>query len=283
MKSQNPVQNVAKMSIKKTKQNVANKSAERDAIKPNEGNDVKSSQEIARNAKLEELKKLLSEVTSKDMVGRHAIGVVVNDVKNTPDTYGKEAVKQLAQDLGFEKSTMYEYANVAEAWPARDFTKLCERRTGNGMPITFSHLVELIRIKNEASRAKLLEKVFEDSLSVRALREDTNEGTTKSSKKRAAVPILATMISAADKVIEIQSRWTSSLQEIREFPSTTELAAQLADVVAKNEALCTATLKTGELLETEWRRVKAELDASVGVQPSQLSSGSKVRSERRSE
>ncbi len=231
---------------------------------------------IAWNTKRNEIQKLIAEDTSSELTRRHKIGVGVLELKNE-DKYGTGAVERLADDLGYHKSTLYEYADVAEMWPSGAFEKLCVRKTTKGMPITFSHLVELTGVKNAKRRASLLEQVFTKSLSVRGLQEKI-EGRAKSAAKLAsryngveAEPTdLARMLLGVGESLQVVSMWMASLPTIRKLPSTKELAKQLADAVAQAEALRAAVVEHGKLLEMEFKRVESELNVEM-VPTSQLS------------
>lgn len=251
-------------------------------MKPQNQN-VENAQKVALDAKVEEIKQLLSEDASNELARRHRIGLAVLDLKDGR-TYGDRAVERLAKRIGYDKSTLYEYADVAKTWPSEALEKLCARRTTKGMPITFSHLVELAAVASER-RVTLLERVFEKSLSVRALQEligdqDNHVGKPKKAISGRAAKVgmqttdrsgLAGWIAEVDAQLEAQARWTSSLPEIRTLPSTAELAQQLTTAIASNEALRAAAAETTKLLEIERQRVATALtDTPRSSSPTRL-------------
>jgi hypothetical protein len=186
---------------------------------------VDGAQEIAWNTKREEIKKLLSEDTSDMLARRHKIGVAVVELKNE-DMYGYHAVERLADDLGYDKSTLYEYADVAEAWPAKAFSEVCGRKTTKGMPITFSHLVELTDVDNPKRRAKLLDEVFAKSLSVRALREKIGGQSKKVVRAAGATKprTFAALFNQVDVAVAVLADWKTSLPEMCKAASASEIA-----------------------------------------------------------
>ena len=44
--------------------------------------------------------------------------------------------KQLAEDLCYEVTTLYDHGNVVATWPEKEFAKICKRTTtGASLPI----------------------------------------------------------------------------------------------------------------------------------------------------
>lgn len=214
-------------------------------------------QERARNAKLAEIKQLLAKAETNDLDARYRIGIVVNDVKINRKKYGDGAVNHVADELSIERTSLYAYAKVVQLWPEKEFEKLCRRKNTAGLPITFSHLIELTKrglMKNEPKREKLLDKVFSKSLSVRALRDEIGGGMERPKQ---------------DAIATMRSSWMTTISDIKEQPSTKELIERIVTEKTKIDAIRAAAEEAVKALEVEQQRVEHELAATV-VQTPQL-------------
>lgn len=80
-------------------------------------------------------------------------------------------IEACARAVGLSRQTLQPYATVAARWSAPELRHLlAERRNAHGHPISISHLVLLARLSNPA-RDQWLERVFDEALTVRQLRE----------------------------------------------------------------------------------------------------------------
>jgi hypothetical protein len=80
-------------------------------------------------------------------------------------------IEACARAVGLSRQTLQPYATVAARWSAPDLRHLlADRRNARGEPISISHLVLLARLANPA-RDHWLERVFDEGLTVRQLRE----------------------------------------------------------------------------------------------------------------
>jgi DNA-binding response OmpR family regulator len=80
-------------------------------------------------------------------------------------------IEACARAVGLSRQTLQPYATVASRWTAPELLHLlAERRNARGEPISISHLVLLARLSNPA-RSQWLERVFDEGLTVRQLRE----------------------------------------------------------------------------------------------------------------
>ena len=70
----------------------------------------------ALRSRCERICEALAEVGPKDARLRYRIGVLVNRVQASPSKYGRAAVEQLGQYLGYGSKTLYHYAVVASGW-----------------------------------------------------------------------------------------------------------------------------------------------------------------------
>jgi hypothetical protein len=79
------------------------------------------------------------------------------------------AAQSVAMVLGVAPTTLQRWAQVSRCFDRQSIDSLCARRDQKGRRITFWHLVELARV-SQAKRARLVELVFAESLSVAQLR-----------------------------------------------------------------------------------------------------------------
>jgi hypothetical protein len=80
------------------------------------------------------------------------------------------AVQSVAIGLGVAPTTLQRWGRVSRCFDQQSIDALCARRDQKGRPITFWHLVELARV-SQPKRARLVELVFAQSLSVAHLRK----------------------------------------------------------------------------------------------------------------
>jgi hypothetical protein len=117
----------------------------------------------------QELCKLWENRTGKELTDHHAIGQLVAAIDDDEGTYGKRAVAKLAQALGLNRATLYDYAAVARYWSTEEITKVRERKGFMGRSLSWSHLVELSRVKKKSEREKLFVQALVEGLTVREL------------------------------------------------------------------------------------------------------------------
>jgi hypothetical protein len=112
-----------------------------------------------------ELRDELARVGRADAKARYNIGVAVNDLKD----HRKRGVSLLADELGFDRKTLYKFGAVAEAWPWSVVKGILEREDAKGLPISFSHLVVVASVEDTGKRDELIDAILEERLSVRQL------------------------------------------------------------------------------------------------------------------
>lgn len=120
--------------------------------------------------KYEKLVKIVAGLATNEARRKHAIGLTVAEMHGDEKKYGKKSVVTLATLLAIDKSTLNDYARVARAWrTARELTAVLRERNTVGIPITFSHLVEIAGFVKE-QRGRLLKLVRDNNLTVEQLR-----------------------------------------------------------------------------------------------------------------
>lgn len=104
-----------------------------------------------------------------DPLVRFAMGAIVAEIKANPDHYGHSGVSAVATALGEDAPSLYRHATVAERWTASEVESLLARNGSGERPLSWSHIVLLGSVTSPAERARLIERVLAEGLSVREL------------------------------------------------------------------------------------------------------------------
>lgn len=174
----------------------------------------------------ESIRELLASAGRSEVRSRHAVGVIVSEVKRTRHKYGARAVAQIATALGTDEQTLYRCAVVAECWTEPQIEALLERTTELGQPLSFSHFVLLASVSSARTRAALFDRAVREALSVRrlALLVEVPEGggETAGESGRALGRVLRTTERLAREVESIEGVLSdpSSTPELREQART---------------------------------------------------------------
>ncbi|MDC0743210.1 DUF1016 N-terminal domain-containing protein [Polyangium mundeleinium] len=119
----------------------------------------------------DKVRKALVKAGPQDTRARYQLGELVKDAKTDEEKYGKKAVAQIAVSLGYDEKTLYRYALVAKAWSLDELNELLKQSSlKTGMPIGFSHLLEIAGIDDKRKRRKYVNQVLKEGLSVRELK-----------------------------------------------------------------------------------------------------------------
>jgi hypothetical protein len=88
-----------------------------------------------------EIRDLLAAATRHDVLTRHRVGALIAETKRAEHTYGTGALRILADALGWDETTLYRYAIVAECWTEGELTEILSRSPPDRPLVTWSHLV----------------------------------------------------------------------------------------------------------------------------------------------
>ena len=186
----------------------------------------------------ENLVKQVGEFTHAEAVGRYRIGAKVLLVKNNEARYGSRAVESLAVLLGYEKSTLHDYVNVAETWERADFIALSKRKNEKGLPLRFSHFVVLARVSDGRRRNGFITRALEESLTVRQLEDlvrrelggdDAEAPAETADKDEAKVQRVVARWEAATDELDRDTRALVQLAEQNRTPEVLRLVTAAAD------------------------------------------------------
>lgn len=150
--------------------------------------------------KYETIRGLMSEEAEGGARLSYRVGVEVRSIKEDVGRYGRNSVKILAAGLGRTAACFYAYATVAKVWNPTDFEALVSRRNSEGLPLTFSHFVELAKERSLEERKALLERAFDESLSVRALERDVAGRRRRASTRTPTTGMVVGRLIASSKV-----------------------------------------------------------------------------------
>jgi hypothetical protein len=101
---------------------------------------------------------------------RHDIGSRSKQAVEEKATYGCQAVQQIAEYVGMSADRLYKLCSYAESYSREQLEQWAERQMSNGGRLSYNHLTTILIVKYAMERLRLVERVFEESLSVRALR-----------------------------------------------------------------------------------------------------------------
>lgn len=179
---------------------------------------------------------------------RYDIGAEVNELRRAEATYGAGLVAEVATAVGRDVDTLYDYASVASLVPRDKFRELTERVNAAGVPLSFSHFVELAT-KNGKRKDKglredqwlaLFERALNEKLSVRTLgtlvRRMLNEGTATEAKNGMSLP----------KLMRMTGRLLDYLSKVDDLTIALE-----SDGSPKNEVQLTTTIEQLEAIRAK--------------------------------
>ena len=231
--------------------------------------------EISKNEHLQtkynELQDLLGKGLRGEAQAKYDSGRVVADVMDKPKRYGEQGVKLLGKAFRLDVDTLYGYANVARVWSATDFKKLMTRTGDLGVPLTFSHLIELSKVKEAKKRDRLIERCLDEGLTVRELKNALvgrrshlevvkDDPAESESAESSSVGSISKLVELSSEVIDQVRTIHGALTAIEEEESTENLRELLASAVKGQRELqeaCAANLKA---LELQLERVAHDLD-----------------------
>lgn len=132
----------------------------------------------------EQLRGLAERASARDALMKYLVGELVCEVQGDEGKYGAHAVEKLSAKLGsgFKADTLYDAASVARTWGKSEFSELVRRGDAERRRLSFSHFVELARVKLPEKREHLLQRALKDGLSVRRLAALIDEGAGTASE-----------------------------------------------------------------------------------------------------
>jgi hypothetical protein len=140
-------------------------------------NRSKPPEATANNALLKactQVRAILDRADKQDIQARYEAAVLcleIRDGAGEGGRYGKKAVQILAKNLGWSKSGVHAYANVAKTWPdLGQIDELVNRFEKANKRLSWSHLVLLAGVASAKQREGLIANTVDHGWSVRELK-----------------------------------------------------------------------------------------------------------------
>ena len=186
---------------------------------------------------------------------RYQVAMIVRAVKSE-SRYGKKGMKRLEETLEVDGSTLYRYAQVADAWSEEELNAIVTRRNTKSLALTWSHLEAIATETDRTRRTLLVEQALSESLSVRAIRQIVKPTsmkrrqteTAKSEDTNSPAGLLATLSAALDSIEQEARAWDQ--RHLKAFYMVHELTlAERRRVATVSARLATVTKQMAALAE----------------------------------
>lgn len=106
-------------------------------------------------------------IMARHAMGSRVVGILAEDGKEN-SRYGEQAVEKLAAYMDMPTNDLYNLRTFAQAYTADDITALMSRVTPGGSPLSYTHLLELSRLK-AGPRKQLTAAAINEGLSAKEL------------------------------------------------------------------------------------------------------------------
>jgi hypothetical protein len=253
-----PTEREADMAVRRREMSTS--SLENDPVSPT-GIERGMSPELQRVCR--EVQQLLNRNDARDAYDRYLIGTIIRDVRNQAHTYGEGSVGKIARVVGRDVDTLYEYADVAETWSQTEVTRLLERKTALGVPLSFSHLIELSKVRRDRDLLKALTERAFGGISARHLRALVEERRRGLVTNRATPPVavsqLQRIVKLSQGLIEATQAFENHLYELSSVERTPKLVDLLQRTLQKQIELRRLCDENIRLLELEAARICADV------------------------
>jgi hypothetical protein len=111
----------------------------------------------------------------RTLLTRYDLGLIVKDIYDH-DTgaaggrYGSQAMKQVCQVLkGIDDGLLYDCLNLVKCYSREEVEELATLQNEVGRPLTWTHVLTLIRVTDSTQRNELLQRTLNESLTVAEL------------------------------------------------------------------------------------------------------------------
>jgi hypothetical protein len=101
---------------------------------------------------------------------RREMGLRIDQVINGESTYGTAAVEQLAVYLSVSPDRLYKLRTFSQTVTHEQLEQWSDRKMTSGGRIAYNHLATIMVVRPVAQRLELVERTFQQSLSVRDVR-----------------------------------------------------------------------------------------------------------------
>lgn len=214
---------------------------------------------------------LFSRNDARDALDRYAIGCIIRDVRDAQHTYGQHSVGKIARAVGRDVDTLYEYADVAETWSEVEVARLLERKTPAGVPLSFTHLVVLSKIRR---RRDLLKEMTDRALAgisarhLRAVIEEHRAKKQEPSKEQASIAALKRLVACCDRLQAASNSLDETLRNMESVSATAPLAELLKQAQDTHEHLTGLCRQNAVRLEHAHTRMRSDLASEIAEESS---------------
>lgn len=175
-------------------------------------------------------------------------GKRANQIHSDEHRYGAKAMEKISRALGLSKGFVYKMVSLATRFTWDQVSGWCDRQTVGKRALTWSHLSEMLSIREDKEFLALLERVFAEDLSVHDVRDIMTEKAARGAAgPRSGVPKtltggLSQMISLSTHVNQkFAGDWEdvvfAGLQDIDGGEVTEDLLTKVASALTSLEAL----------------------------------------------
>ncbi len=216
-----------------------------------------------------EVQRILNRNDARDAFDRYQVGCVIRNVRNAEHSYGQGAVGKIARAVGRDVDTLYEYADVAETWSQLEITRLLERKTLLGVPLSFTHLVVLSKVRRDRDLLKALTDRAIAGLSARHLRalvDEQRRERRSGQRNLSAAAHLVGIVRACSSVRTAAHALEQHFAELQAAEPTAKLALllqQAHEAQAEVQRLCEGCMPQ---LAAERARVQLQLESGEPAQ-----------------
>ncbi len=225
--------------------------------------DVASPVEKRRSQLLAEMTSATREVAKEfhGKLGTAARGVIlvhydvgkrVSDMVANEDTYGMNAVNQIAEFLSCQPMYLYSMKNVAEAFDRKFVESKTMKPMADGSFLTKQHWIEISKLTSASDREKMLKRTFANSLSSSDIEKEIQAGGSGKTKahsrsggKKPKSPTSA--VAGLQKVFGLTQQWSNYMDVAEDavFEAIDKMAPD-----SLNDAMLDRLKKTEEAAET---------------------------------
>lgn len=126
----------------------------------------------ALKEKCKELQALFKAELTDHLCFRYDVAETFHEILSNPAEYGDRALLHLQDQLKIPESAITNYVRFFKAFDRDQLKELAKRSVDTGVPLSFSHLVELTHIAAKSKRKKFIERIFDKGLSANQLHDE---------------------------------------------------------------------------------------------------------------
>jgi hypothetical protein len=210
---------------------------------------------------------------------RYQLGAIIDEIytdatEGGEKVYGANAIKNIAQVLAIDDGILSQAMNVFRCYAEDEIDVLAGLVRPDGSHLSYSHLAELTRLKEDDSRDQLLEQVIAECWTVQEVEDEVNDrrlvkfpGRQQRGKPRTLEAAIAYGKKSANELEKTLDRLSfdpgCSLSEhtkkVEEAEVTEEMVQSLYDLALHRRRIAEQADRVATQTEREYRSLKAAL------------------------